>query len=455
MQYKYNIITFGCQMNKNDSERMESVLCNMGLEKVGTPEEADVIIMNSCSVRDSEEDRIFGGARNFAKLKKNKPNLIVAVTGCMPGRDKDKKLFKKLQKVDLYFPTADMVKLPDMLCKLNPDFRKINLASTNLLSTDDKLVLGLDSEYLKITPKYKNDFQAFIPIQTGCDHFCTYCAVPYARGREKNRPLQDILEEIKKLAKNGCKEITLLGEIVNHYVALDPEFFSKENKYSKNDFAKLLWEVNQVEGIERIHWTGPHPIYMDDEVIDALTLPKQINFLHLPVQSGSTEVLRKMNRKHDREFFIDLIKKIKAKKPGISIGTDIIVGFCGESLKEFQDTVDMYKECDFDISYPAKYSTRSGTVADKAFKDDVSIEEKKRRWFVLQDLMKEITYKKNQKFIGKTASVLVERYKDGICAGNSSEMRLTHFSGDKSLVGKIVEVKIKKADTWLLEGDMV
>lgn len=451
MSYKYHIITFGCQMNKNDSERMESILCNMGLDSVGTPEDADVIIMNSCSVRDSAEDRIFGGARNFAKLKKNKPNLIVVVTGCMPGRDKDKKLFEKLQKVDLYFPTADMVKLPDMLCKLNPDFRKINL----------------DSEYLKITPKYKNNYQAFIPIQTGCDHFCTYCAVPYARGREKNRPLKDILEEIKKLAKNGCKEITLLGEIVNHYTAprlpclarpggqVDPEFFSEDNPYKKNDFAKLLWEVNQIDGIERIHWTGPHPIYMDDEVIDALTLPKQINFLHLPVQSGSTEVLRKMNRKHDRGFFIDLIKKIKSKKPDISIGTDIIVGFCGETLKEFQDTVDMYRECDFDISYPAKYSTRSGTVADKAFKDDVSVEEKKRRWFVLQDLMEEITYKKNQEFIGKTVSVLVERCKDGICAGNSSEMRLTHFPGDESFIGQIVEVKIKKADTWLLEGDVV
>jgi len=436
---KYHIITFGCQMNKNDSERLESILLNMGLSSADKPEEADVIIMNSCSVRDSAEDRIFGGARNFAKLKKNKPNLIVAVTGCMPGRDKDKKLFKKLQGVDLYFPTADMVNLPDMLCKLNPDFRKINL----------------DSEYLKITPKYKNNFQAFVPIQTGCDHFCTYCAVPYARGREKNRPLQDILDEINSLAKNGCKEITLLGEIVNHYSALDPEFFSDDNKYSKNDFAKLLWEVNQIPGIERIHWTGPHPIYMDDEVIDALTLPKQINFLHLPVQSGSTEVLRKMNRKHDREFFIDLIKKIKTKKPDISIGTDIIVGFCGESLKEFEDTVNMYKECDFDIAYPAKYSTRSGTVADRAFKDDVSIEEKKRRWFMLQDLMKEITYKKNQTFVGKTVSVLVERCKDGVCAGNSSEMRLTHFLGGSSLIGQIVDVKISKADTWLLEGDMV
>ena len=439
MSYKFHIITFGCQMNKNDSERIESILCNMDLEKVGTPEEADVIIMNSCSIRESAEDRVFGGARNFAKLKKNKPNLIVVVTGCMPGRDKDKKLFKKLQGVDLYFPTADMVRLPDMLCELNPDFRKINL----------------DEDYLKIEPKYKNDYQAFIPIQTGCDHFCTYCAVPYARGREKNRPLQDILAEINKLAKNGCKEITLLGEIVNHYTASDPEFFSDENKYTKNDFAKLLWEVNQIEGIERIHWTGPHPVYMDDDVIDALTLPKQINFLHLPVQSGSTEVLRKMNRRHDRDFFINLVKKIKTKKPDISIGTDIIVGFCGESLKDFQDTVDLYRECDFDIAYPAKYSTRSGTAAAKAFIDDVSVQEKKRRWLVLQDLMEEITYKKNQKFIGKIVSVLVERCKDGVCAGNSSEMRLVHFLGGDSLIGKIVEVKIKKADTWLLEGDVV
>jgi len=455
MNYKFYIITFGCQMNKNDSERIEAILLNMGLEKVNTPEEADIIIMNSCSVRDSAEDRIFGGARNFAKLKKENPNLIVVVTGCMPGRDKEKKFLKKLRSVDLYFPTADMVHLPDMLCKLNPDFRKINLPSTNLSSVNNKLVLGLDDDYLKITPKYKNNFQAFVPIQTGCDHFCTYCAVPYARGREKNRELKDIMDEIKKLAKNGCKEITLLGEIVNHYKAPDSEFFSDKNIYSKNDFAKLLWEVNQIDGIERIHWTGSHPIYMDDEVIDALTLPKQINFLHLPVQSGSTEILRKMNRRHDREFFIDLIKKIKIKKPDIAIGTDFIVGFCGETLQDFQDTIDLYKECDFDIAYPAKYSTRSGTVADKAFQDDVSIEEKKRRWFVIQDLMEEITCKKNQKFVGEIVSVLVEKCKKGVCTGNSSEMRLTSFAGDESLVGQIVSVKIVKADKWILWGNVV
>jgi len=217
----------------------------------------------------------------------------------------------------------------------------------------------------------------------------------------------------------------------------------------------LLWEINQIKEIERIHWTGPHPIYMDDEVIDALTLPKQVNFLHLPLQSGSTKILQKMNRRHDREFFIDLIKRIKAKKPDISIGTDLIVGFCGETLEDFEDTLSMYKECDFDIAYPAKYSTRSGTVAADNFEDDVNQEEKKRRWFEVQALMESITYKKNQEYVGKKVSVLVERYNDGWCEGNSSEMRLTRFKGEESMVGTIQSPEIYKADTWLLWGRMV
>ncbi|MBU2541966.1 tRNA (N6-isopentenyl adenosine(37)-C2)-methylthiotransferase MiaB [Patescibacteria group bacterium] len=445
--YKFHIITFGCQMNKNDSERMESILLNMGLELTDKPEEADVILLNSCSVRETAEARVFGYAKNLAELKKDKPHLIIGVTGCMPGRDKDGKMRKKMPNVDLYFPTEEMINLPKWLGELNPD----------LCAMDN-----LETDYLNLHPNYKSNFQAFVTIQTGCNHFCTYCVVPFARGTEGNRSLKSILEEVKNLDQRKYKEITLLGQIVNHYIAphpsggqTDSENFSKNNPYKKNDFAKLLWEINQFENIKRVHFTAPHLIYMDEEMIDALTLPNQVNYIHLPVQSGSNEMLRKMNRRHDRDFYIDVIKKIRDKKPDIAIGTDIIVGFCGETEQDFSDTVDLYKQCDFDISYHAQYSVRSGTVASKSFKDDVEKSEKKRRWHILQDLMEKITFEKNQKFIGQTISVLVDNFVKGRCLGNSKEMKLVSFSGDESLVGQIVNVKIDKADTWILWGGVV
>jgi tRNA-2-methylthio-N6-dimethylallyladenosine synthase len=248
----------------------------------------------------------------------------------------------------------------------------------------------------------------------------------------------------------------LLGQIVNHYVAPDPEYFSLGNPYVKNDFARLLWEIQQIDGIERFHWTAPHPIYMDDEVIDALSvLSKQVNFLHLPVQSGNNDVLKRMNRRHDRDFYIDCIKKIRTKKPDIAIGTDIIVGFPGETKAQFQDTVDLYKVCDFDISYTAQYSERSGTVAAKAFEDSISKEEKKRRWQTLQKLMEETVLKKNQYYFGKTVCVLVDAYDKGWCSGNSKEMKRVRFRGTPDKVGTFADVTIQKVQEWLLWGEQI
>lgn len=387
-------------MNKNDSERLESVLMSAGMEKAGGPEDADLIILNSCSVRNASEQRVIGMVHNFNELKKQNPNLKIAVTGCMPGRDKDGKLKKRLAGVDFYFPTPR------------------------------------GDSFLSISPTRDKKYKAFVTIQTGCEQYCSYCVVPYARGKEINRPFQDILREVRELAQNGCVEVTLLGQIVNKYP----------------DFAKLLQEINKIGGIQRINWTASHPLFMTDEVIDALNLPKQVNYLHLPVQSGSDEILRKMNRKHTREFYIDLIKKIRAKRPDIAIGTDIIVGFCGETEEQFQETVDLYKQCDFDIAYLAEYSTRSGTTADKAFKDDVPQKEKKRRWQVLQDLMEETTLRKNQKYVGQTVSVLVDKCEDGACVGNSSEMKVVSFPCDESLIGKVINVKIEEAKEWILYG---
>lgn len=436
---KYHLLTLGCQMNKNDSERLASILGNMGFTPTDSPEEADAIFINSCSVRQSAEDRIFGFTKNFAKLRQQKPDLIIGVTGCMPGRDRDDNMRKSLPHVDLFFPTKDMVRLPKMLAELNPTYRPL----------DD-----MAADYLALRPTIQKTYQAFVTLQTGCNHFCTYCVVPFSRGLEVNRPLRDILAEIHNLRDNGCVEVTLLGQIVNHYIAPDPEAFSSHNPYQKNHFAKLLWEINQIDGIERIHWTAPHPLYMDDEVIDALTLPKQVNFIHLPVQSGNTDMLKKMNRRHDRDYFFKTIQRIRAKKPDIAIGTDIIVGFCGETEEQFNDTVSLFEACQFDISYHAQYSERTHTVAAKAFEDDVPKIEKKRRWEVLQHLMEDMVLKKNQYYIGKVVSVLVERYEHGFCTGNSREMKLVRFKSDEPRIGHIVDVEIFKAQEWMLYGRM-
>jgi tRNA-2-methylthio-N6-dimethylallyladenosine synthase len=334
-----------------------------------------------------------------------------------------------------------MVRLPAMLAEIRP-----NMISQNRL---------LPESYLSVVPKYTENFRAFVPVQTGCNQFCTYCIVPYARGREKNRPAGEILEEVFALAKNGTREIHLLGEIVNHYIAPDPGSFSKENPFVKNDFARLLYEIDRIPGIERIHYTAPHPLYMDDEMVAALALSHHMNYLHLPVQSGSDRILAKMNRRYTRSEYIEIIKKVRISRPQIAIGTDLIVGFCGETEEDFLETISLYDECDFDISYPAQYSERSGTSAAKAFADDVSVSEKKSRWERVQAKMEEVAEKKNRFFLNKTVSVLVDRFENGECLGNSNEMKLVGFLGSSDLVGQIVSVRVNFTDKWILRGEMV
>ncbi len=472
----YHIITFGCQMNKNDSERLAGLLNGVGFCATEKKEEADLVLINTCSVRQSAEDRVFSLVGTFKEIKQQRPNMIIGITGCMPGRDRDQTIRKKMPIVDLYFPTAEMGQLPRWIAELRPE----------LVNSPD-----LVEDYTKITPDRQKMRQAFVSIQTGCNKFCTYCVVPFSRGLEKNRPLADILEEIRDLVVHGCVEVTLLGQTVNSYRAPDPEAFSKLNPYTgsldslalaRDDkrgdhFAGLLWEINQIPEIKRLHFTAPHPLHMTDEVIDAMTLPAHLNYIHLPVQAGDDDVLRRMNRRYTAQQFLDVIDRIKSRIPTIAIGTDIIVGFCGESEEAFERTVDLYQRVQFDISYTARYSVRSGTAAWRAFKDDVSFEEKKRRWNVLQEVQERITREKNQAYVGKTVSVLIERYEPpkitdemlampgniqelmaaqpGFCYGNSREMKLVRFFGNESLVGQIVNVRIEKADTWILEGAKV
>jgi tRNA-2-methylthio-N6-dimethylallyladenosine synthase len=450
---KYHLVTLGCQMNKNDSERMAGLLSGLGFTAALGEQDADIIITNTCSVRQSAEERIYGKQQDWAKLKEKNPKLIVGVTGCMAGRDAKGEIRRRLPTVDLFFPTRDMVNLPRWIAGLRPE-----LANSSDLAED----------YLKLRPLRAPSAQAYVTIQTGCNKYCTYCVVPYARGLEKNRPAADILKELRELAQQGVIEVTLLGQSVNSYVASDPEVFSAGNPYTKsridplrspptaNHFAALLWEANAIPGLERIHWTAAHPVSMNDEIIDALALPKQVNYLHLPVQAGNDQVLRRMNRKYTRAGFMAIVEKVKAKRPGIALGTDIIVGFPGETDEQFEDTMSLYTECDFDIAYPAQYSQRSGTLGARLYPDDVPAQEKRRRWDALQALMEETTLRKNQAYVDKVVNVLVEGIDAGRAQGNTREMKLAVFPcADRSLVGKEVPVKIRAALTWQLQGELV
>ncbi len=436
---KYHLITYGCQMNKSDSERVATVLDRMGMEETDAEEQADLILINSCSVRQTAEDRIFGKMRDFEKLKEKNPKLIVGVTGCLPGRDRDGHIRAKIPAADLYFPIKDLPQLPRWMAELNPDLGNEG---------------DVEEDYLRVKPRYAREKQAYVSIQTGCNKFCTYCVVPFSRGLEKNRPIADILEEIRERTAQGTVEITLLGQTVNSYRAPDRSSFAAANPY-KDDFAALLWEVNHVPGVERLHYTAPHPLHMTDEVIDALALPKHVRYLHLPVQAGNDEVLRRMNRRYTREKYLEIVRKVRARVPGIGLGTDIIVGFCGETEAQFEDTVSMYKEADFDVSYTAMYSPRSGTAAHKAFKDDVPRLEKKRRWLKLQGLMEEIVLRKNQDYVGRVVEVLVDSWDHGVASGQSREMKLTRFNSTEDLRGATVKVQVKKAFEWMLSGDRV
>ncbi|MCX6781694.1 MAG: tRNA (N6-isopentenyl adenosine(37)-C2)-methylthiotransferase MiaB [Candidatus Magasanikbacteria bacterium] len=433
---RYYILTMGCQMNKNDSERIAGFLSSLGYVAVERPEDGNLLIINTCSVRQAAEDRVCGIVRNWQALRRQKTNMIIAITGCMPGRDESGKLRRRIPGVDLWFGIDELPRLPVWLKELNVEQEK-------------------NFDYLNIKPMRESHSRAFITIQTGCNNFCTYCVVPNARGRERNRSLIDILNEVRNFVVKGGLEVTLLGQVVNHYIAPDPESFSKENPFLSDHFAALLWELNQIAGLERLHFTAPDPQYFNAVQAEALKLPKQMNYIHLPAQSGDNEILRKMNRRYTREQYVEIVKKIRVARPNMAVGADLMVGFCGETDEQFNNTLDLYKECDLDISYNAKYSERSGTPAAKAFKDDVSREIKKRRWEELQEIMEAQALRKNQIYVGSIVEVLVENCEQGICSGNSREMKLVNFLGEPNLVDTIVRVKIFEAKEWVLKGKII
>lgn len=436
--FKFKIFVFGCQMNKNDAERATTFLQSLGGQPTSDEDESDLMVVFACSVRQSAVDRLYGLARKW-RLRKNSPVLLLS--GCLHEKDQEK--FLKIY--DLVLSIEDLPRWGNELLNYFPI--QSYLKSFNEVN-----------DYFVVTPDSQKKYSVFVPVMTGCNNFCSYCIVPYTRGRERSRPVKDVLNEVKQAIAHGAKEIIFLGQNVNSYAPADEEIFSRENPYKHSAIAKLLWEANRLPGLERMYFTAAHPKDMSDEVIDALGLEKHLNYLHLPLQSGSDTVLQRMNRRYTVADYLKIIEKVRRVRPNIALGTDFIVGFCGETEEEFQETLDIYQKIQFDISYHSKYSQRRGTAASKTMQDDVPLEVKKERWFRIQHLMENITREKNQQYQDQILSVLFGAYDDKkkILSGQSRELKLVFATGGAAEdVGKIYDVKIDKTSTWALWGKIL
>jgi tRNA-2-methylthio-N6-dimethylallyladenosine synthase len=452
MLKKYHIQTLGCQMNYSDSERIDAVLQNLGMQKVEDMDKADFILFNTCSVKQKAEDKVTGQMRKITELRRERPDLIAGITGCMVRKTSTKnseekdKLIKNLSEIDMVFRIEDLPKLPNLIKDLWPSTEIPDLLTGNL------------ENYFNINPVYSNKTQAFVPIGTGCDNFCTYCIVPYSRHREKSRPIPQILAECEKLVDNGCLEITLLGQNVNSYGISD--YDKKTDLFNKwsNPFVELLTQIDKLKerGLKRLRFTSNHPKDLSDILIKTMAeLDTLMPYIHLPVQSGNDEVLKRMNRNYSSEWYKELINKLRTAIPDIAITTDIIVGFCGETEVQFQDTIQLYKDVKWDMCYLSKYSDRIGTFASSNIPDDVPEEVKTDRWHRLNAVLKQTAFDQNQKFKGRTVKVLVEKCRKGICEGRSEHFKTVQFNSREELTGKIVEVKVLNAREWLLEGELI
>jgi len=414
---KYHIITFGCQMNRSDSERLAAVLENLGYESTNSEQSADLIAVVACSVRQAAVDRIYGKVKIWNKIRKTR-KLITILTGCVLRPDQ-----KKLKNAfDFIINIKDLNKLPALL----------------------KNQKQFSEEYLSIIPKYESQFQAYVPISTGCNNYCAYCVVPYARGPEKYRPAEEIINEVKCLIKNGYREITLLGQNVNSY-------------QSQNiDFPKLLRRINDLPGDFWLRFITSHPKDLSGQLIKAMANGRKIcEYLHLPIQSGDNQILKAMNRHYTVAHYKKLIRKVRQAIPGVAISTDIIVGFPGETKKQFNNTTKLMKEVNFDMAYLAEYSPRPGTVAAK-LKDNVSPKEKERRYIVLNEILKETALKNNQKYLNQTIEVLIDGQKKNNYYGKTRAFKTVKVKKSPSIkLGDIIKVKITSVKPFSLEGVII
>ena len=433
---KYLILTYGCQMNENDSQRLGGLLQKIGYEETTVMEDADAILLNTCCVRESAELKIYGKIGELKGLKRNKPSLIVGVCGCMAQKNQ-KALFKRAPHIDFVVGPNNLHDVPNIIAQIGEERKHI-------LATDD--IINAESDHVPTVRK--QGMTAWVPIMYGCNNFCTYCIVPYVRGRERSRTIAEICAEIEGLAQEGCREVTLLGQNVNSYGKGTDE----------GDFADLLRAVNEIKGIERIRYMTSHPRDMSQRVIDAVRdCEKVCDHFHLPVQAGSDILLKRMNRGYTTEYYRDLVRRIREANPNATLTTDLIVGFPGETDELFEETLAFVKEMRYDAAYTFLYSKRSGTPAAE-MDEQVDIKVNKARLQKLMDMQNENSLELNQAYVGRIVEVMVEgpsksdeQTWTGRTTGN--KIILWPYVGTEK-VGDLVNVRVDVAQTWLLKGTL-
>jgi tRNA-2-methylthio-N6-dimethylallyladenosine synthase len=425
-------------MNENDSEKISGMLMELGHVSVEDENMADIVILNTCSVRENANDKFFGHLGRYKRVKRDRPELILAICGCMMQQESVVAEVKsKHRHVDIVFGTHNIHEFPDMLSNHMEKHEMV----VGVWQEGGEIV-----ENLPVDRKY--DFKAYVSIMNGCNNFCSYCIVPYTRGRERSRSIDSIKMEVEALSQNGCREITLLGQNVNSY----------GNTFEDSvGFGTLMRELAKTEGLDRIRFMTSHPKDLSDEVIEAIAEESKIcNHIHLPVQSGSSRILKEMNRKYDKDSYIALVEKIKKRIPEVALTTDIIVGFPGETEEDFQDTLDVMEKCRFDLAFTFLYSPREGTPA-WGREDQVPEGLKHERLNRLLEVHNKIGREINQGYVGKSLDVLVEgpsKNNPKNLSGRTETAKLVNFPGDTSLTGKIVKVKITQAKTFSLNGEI-
>lgn len=439
MNKKYLIETWGCQMNEEDSEKLAGMLRSMGYEATMFRNKADVIIFNTCAVRENAELKVYGNIGALKALKKENPELILAVCGCMmQQKGMPEEILRKYKHVDIVFGTHNAHKFPEYLERARTE----NVQICEIYEKETEIVEG-------IPIARDSEVKAFVTITYGCNNFCTFCVVPYVRGRERSRKPQDILKEVRSLVAKGYKEVTLLGQNVNSYG------YNLEEKVS---FAELLKMVNEVEGLERIRFMSPHPKDLKKDVIEVVRdCEKVVEQIHLPVQSGSTGLLKRMNRNYTRETYLDIVRQIKEEIPGVALTTDIIVGFPGETEEDFMDTLRLVEEVKFDSAYTFIYSRRKYTPADR-MKEQVPEDVKHDRFNRLVEVVNKNSIEINKSYQDKIVEILVEgrsKNNDEYLQGKTRTGKTVNFPGDESLTGKLVQVRITKARSFSLMGELV
>ncbi len=434
---RFYLKTMGCQMNDHDSEVITGILLSLGYQPTEEVDEADLILYNTCCVRENPERKVYGHITAFRRLKEKNPELIIGICGCMPQQKQElQKMLKRLPHVDLIFGTHNIHRLPELLDRAISGERVVEIWEEGQYDEGQ--------DFRDDLPVQRNDgLKAFVNVIYGCTNFCTYCIVPYVRGKEHSRTPDRIREDVLGLVAHGYKEITLLGQNVNAY---------GKDLSEDTSFSALLTDLNSIDGLDRIRFTTSHPRDMGSDLVAALAqLEKVCEHLHLPVQAGSSRLLKRMNRGYTREYYLKLVEQVRKAVPGISLTTDLIVGFPGETDQDFQETLSLVKEVGFDSAFTFIYSPREGTPAAR-FPDQIPEELKKERIYELIEVQNKISDIHMQRLVGTKQELLIEGRSKGGLIGRTRTNRQVHVGGSDDLVGSLVWAEITEASTWSLQG---